>query len=536
MLQGCVPWPPEAVERYRRAGYWREETLSELLRTVAATDGHRIALVAGDRRLSYAELDAWADRLAGGLREIGVHRGDRVVVQLPNVPEFAVAAIAAFRLGAVPVFALPAHRRTEIAYLCEHTEAVAYVVPGVVGGFDHRDLAREVRRAVPGLRHVIVAGDDPGGFTPLAELDGPAASAAADPAEVAFFLLSGGTTGVPKLIPRTHRDYAFQIRATAAEMGFDAGGVYLAALPVSHNAALGCPGLLGALRAGGRVVLAASPSPDEVFPLIAREKVSLTTLMPAYLPLWADTVSLFDVDLSGLTLEVGGAPLPAVVAERADATLGCTVTRWFGMAEGLLVFTRRDDPVEVRTATEGRPLCRDDEIRIVDGQDRPVAPGEAGELLVRGPCVLRGYYRAADYNALAFTPDGFLRTGDLVRLDPDGRLLVQGRLKDVVNRGGEKVPPEEVEGHLLAHPHVREVAVVGVADPVLGEKTCAVVVAAADARPTLGSLRGWLTGRGVAGFKLPDRLVLVDRLPRTGLGKVNKPALADAIAGPDAPR
>lgn len=532
MLSGCVPWPAEEARRYRESGFWRGETLADLLRPVVAGGGERAgrtAIVAADRRISYAELDGWADRLAAGFHGLGLRAGDRVVVQLPNTPEFAAVTIALFRLGALPVFALPAHRRSEIAYLSEFTEAAAYVLPDIAARFDHRELAREVRQAVPSLKHVVVAGDAQE-FTPLAELESnPVELPAPDPAEVAFFLLSGGTTGLPKLIPRTHDDYAFQIRATAEAMGFDADGVYLAALPVAHNAALGCPGLLGALRAGGRAVLAATPSPDEVFPLMDREGVTLTTLMPAFLPLWMQLVDLYDVDLSRLTIEVGGAPLPSAVAEQVEQALGCTLTRWFGMAEGLLVFSRREDPVAVRVGTEGRPLCTADELLVVDERDRPVPAGQVGQLLTRGPCVLRGYYRAEDYNARAFTTDGYLRTGDLVRLDADGRLTVAGRVKDVINRGGEKVAPEEVESHLLAHADVREVAVLGVPDRVLGEKTCAVVVPVAGREPALAALRQLLVDRGVAEYKLPDRLVSVAALPRTSLGKVDKNALRESI-------
>jgi 2,3-dihydroxybenzoate-AMP ligase len=532
MLSGSVPWPEEFAARYRAAGYWRGEVLGDLLRPWAARDGGRTAIVAGGRRYSYAELDSWADRLAAGLYELGLRPGDRVVVQLPNTVQFAVVSIALFRLGALPVYALPAHRRSEITYLCEHTGAVAYVIPDVAGQFDFRTLAREVRLAVPGTAHVLVAGD-PAEFTALDELlASPRPLAAPDPSDVAFFLLSGGTTGQPKLIPRTHDDYAYQIRATAQEIGFDERGVYLAALPVAHNAALGCPGLLGGLYAGGKVVLAGSPSPDEAFPLIAAEGVTLTTLMPAFLPLWMEMRELFDVNLSGLVIEVGGAPLEPAVARRVDAELGCTLTRWFGMAEGLLVFTRRDEDAEIRATTEGWPLCPDDELRVVDEQDRPVPAGEVGELLARGPCVLRGYYRAADYNAGAFTSDGFLRTGDLVRLTPQGRLVVAGRVKNVINRGGEKVAPEEVEEHLLAHPDIREAAVLGVPDRVLGEKTCAVVVPRDGVHPTLSSAKELLTARGVAGYKLPDRLVVVDSLPRTSLGKVDRRALRELLSEP----
>ena len=530
MLSGCVPWPPELAQSYRAAGYWRGETLAGLLRAVAQSDGGRMAVVTRRDRVTYAALDLRVDRLAAGLRRLGIGRQDRVIVQLPNTVDFVAVCVALFRVGAVPVLTLAAHRRAEIGYLSDHTEATALVIPDVHLGFDHRQLAREVRSLVPTLKHVLVAGE-PDEFIRLADVaDEPQDVPPPDAGDVALCLLSGGTTGAPKVIPRTHDDYAYQIRETARAMRLDRSGAYLAALPAAHNAALGCPGVLGALLVGAKVVLAASPAPDEVFPLIAAERVTLTTLMPAFLPLWMDSVDLFDVDLSRLVIEVGGAVLAPDLARQVDPTLGCTLTRWFGMAEGLLCFTRIDDPAEVRFTTDGRPLCAADEIRIVDGDGVDVPQGATGELLTRGPYTLRGYYRADDYNARTFTSDGFYRTGDLVRLREDGNIVVEGRIKDVINRGGEKVSAAEVEEHLRAYPTVRDAAVVAMPDPVLGEKSCAFIVATAGAAPTLGELREFLSGRGLADFKLPDRLVLTDDLPHTAVGKVHKAALLRGLA------
>jgi 2,3-dihydroxybenzoate-AMP ligase len=527
--QGCVEWPAGLARRYRDEGYWLGETLADLLRGPAAEDGDRIAVTTRDRRVGYAALDAEADRIAAGLHGLGVKPGDRVVVQLPNVVEFVSVCVALFRLSALPVLALPVHRRSEIGYLCEHTEATALVIPAVYRRFDHRELAREIRERVPTLAHVVVAGD-PDGFVGLADVAAqPVDLPPPDPADVALFLLSGGTTGRPKLIPRTHDDYAYQMRATARAMGLTAGGAYLAALPAAHNAALGCPGVLGALRVGARAVLADSPSPDEVFPLIAREAVTLTTLMPAFLPLWMDTAAAFGADLSALTIEVGGARLEPEVARRVEPALGATLTRWFGTAEGLLSFTRRDDPAHVRHTTEGRPLSPADEIRILDEDGAPVAPGEVGELVVQGPYTIRGYYRAEEYNRTAFTADGFYRTGDLVRLAAEGNLVIEGRVKDVVNRGGEKVPTGEVESHLRTHPGVREAAVVAVPDRTLGEKSCAFVTARRTPPPTLAELREHLSVAGLADYKLPDRLEVVETLPYTGVGKVDKAALRASL-------
>jgi 2,3-dihydroxybenzoate-AMP ligase len=319
------------------------------------------------------------------------------------------------------------------------------------------------------------------------------------------------------------------MRTTAEEMSFGADGVYLAALPAAHNAALGCPGVLGALRAGGTAVLADSPSPEEVFPLISAERVTLTTLMPAFLPLWTETAPLFGVDLSEVVIEVGGARLEPEVAARVEPAIGARLTRWFGTAEGFLSFTRPGDPLEDRVGTEGRPLSPGDEVRVVDEQGVDVPPGEIGEMIVQGPYTIRGYYRAAGYNATAFTPEGFYRTGDLVRFAPGGTLVVAGRIKDVVNRGGEKVPTGEVEDELKTHPGVRDAAVLALPDRNLGEKTCAVLVAEAGQVPSRDELREFLIGRGLAEYKVPDRVEAVDLLPRTPIGKVDKNALRAAL-------
>ncbi|HWH01972.1 MAG TPA: AMP-binding protein [Pilimelia sp.] len=526
-----VAWPAEFADRYRRAGYWQGRTLGGLLREWSARHAARTALVAGDDRWTYAELDERVDRLAAGLHRIGLRPGDRVVVHLPNVPEFVVLCFALFRLGAAPVLALPAHRSSEISYLCTTSGAVAYVAPRTHAGFDYRALAAEVRRSVATLRHVLTVEE-------LSEL-APAESAALpepEPGSVALFLLSGGTTGLPKLIPRTHDDYAYNVRASAEVCQLDTTTVYLAALPAAHNFALGCPGVLGTLGAGGTVVLAPSPSPPDAFPLIERERVTVTALVPPLAMLWIEAAGVARRDLSSLRmLQVGGAKLAPQVAAQVRPRLGCRLQQVYGMAEGLLCFTRPEDPDEIVLNTQGRPMSPADEVRIVDPDGADVPPGEVGELLTRGPYTLRGYYRAAAHNARAFTADGFYRTGDLVRATPSGHLVVTGRAKDVINRGGEKISAVEVEGHLLAHPDVLDAALVGMPDPMLGERGCAYVVPRTPGL-TLAAVNDFLRTRGLADYKLPDRLEVIERLPGTGVGKVDKNALAADIAAKLTPR
>ncbi|MEU6665604.1 AMP-binding protein [Streptomyces sp. NPDC046727] len=530
MLEGFTPWPKDFADRYRERGYWSGRTLGSLLRERAGATPDAVAVVDGERRWTYSEVDKRADRLASGLHEIGLAPGDRVLVHLPNIAEFVELSFALFRLGAVPVMALPAHREAEIAHLLALSEAVAYVVPDTHLGFDHRPLARAVRGKAPHLRHVLVVGEAEE-FIPLASLAAePRPLPEPEPSDVALLLLSGGTTGAPKLIPRTHSDYLYNAAASAALTGLTSDTRYLTALPAAHNFPLACPGILGTLHAGGTVVMCPTPSPDTAFPLIARERVTVTALVPSLALLWLEAADWAEDDLSSLEfLQVGGSRLKAETARRIAPELGCRLQQVFGMAEGLLCYTRPDDPEELVIDSQGRPLCADDEIRIVGPDDRDLPDGEVGELLVRGPYTLRGYYKADEHNTRAFTADGFYRSGDLVRRLPSGHLVVEGRIKDVINRGGEKVPVEEVENHLLAHPAVHDAALIGLPDDHLGERSCACVVPR-GAPPTRTDLATHLTARGLAVYKLPDEVRVLPSFPRTALGKVDKTALARQVS------
>ncbi|CAM5506484.1 2,3-dihydroxybenzoate-AMP ligase [Streptomyces spiroverticillatus] len=545
MLDGCTPWPAETAAHYRRTGLWRGSDLGALPREWAAAYGSATALVSGDTRISYTELADRVDRRAAGFVREGVRPGDRIVLQLPNVPEFVEVAFALFRAGAKPVFSLTSHRSQEIRHLCELSGASGYVVPGVFRGFDHVALGRQIAAGLPALRTVFVMdaveeaeGSDGGrvDVVPLARVDGdPQPLPANDPSDVAFFLLSGGTTALPKLIPRTHDDYAYQTRTVAELLSLDPASVYLAVLPVEFNFTWGCPGVVGTLASGGTVVLAPDPTADDCFALIERERVTLTSVVPTVARLWLEEREFSDRDLSSLeVLQIGGARLEPELAARIAPELGCRLQQVFGMAEGLLTMSRPGDDPHSVLHTQGRPVSEADEVRIVDEQGDPVPPGGVGELLTRGPYTLRGYYRAPEHNARAFTEDGFYRTGDLASITPEGRLVVEGRIKDVVIRGGDKIAAGEVEAHLLAVSGIAAAAVVPVPDAFLGERIYAFLVGRDDSaqEPPLTALKAALQQRGLADYKLPDRAEYVPRLPLTPLGKIDKKVLAAAAADP----
>jgi 2,3-dihydroxybenzoate-AMP ligase len=530
LLPGFVSWPDEFIDRYRQAGYWRGETFGDMLFERATQYSNRIALTCGEKRWSYQELYQRANHLAAGFQRLGIKPMDRVVIQLPNIAEFFAVCFGLFMLGALPVLALPSHRRNEISYFCEFTEAVAYIISDTFRGFDYRVLARQVQDKTPTLKHVIVVGD-PDGFISLQELYGSMTELPQiNSYNVALFQVSGGSTGLPKLIPRTHNDYIYSLRASSQICGIDESSVYLTVLPVSHNFSLSSPGSLGTLYGGGRVVLAPHPSPEEAFSLIEQEGVTITALVPPAALIWLEAATFSPHNLSSLrVLQVGGAKLNAEVAKRIRPTFGCTLQQVYGMAEGLVNYTRLNDPDDIVIYTQGRPISPDDEIRILDEADHEVEPGQIGHLLTRGPYTIRGYYNSPNYNARAFTHDGFYRTGDLVRVTPEGYLVVEGRAKDQINRGGDKISAEEIENHLLAHPGIKNVAVVAMPDFFLGERSCAFVIPYHH-HLKRNELISFLSERGLAGYKIPDRIEFVHEFPKTGVGKINKKMLGEMIS------
>ncbi len=332
------------------------------------------------------------------------------------------------------------------------------------------------------------------------------------------------------LIPRTHDDYLYSVRGSNEICAVDEHSVYLCVLPAAHNFPLSSPGTLGALYAGGTVVLCPQPGPEAAFPLIEGERVTLTGLVPPLALLWTEAAADSGHDLSSLqVLLVGGAKFSEQAARRVRPALGCTLQQVFGMAEGLVNYTRLDDPEEVIVTTQGRPISPDDEIRVVDDEDEDLPVGATGHLLTRGPYTVRGYWNAPEHNARSFTADGFYRTGDIVRLTPTGHLVVAGRAKDQINRGGEKIAAEEVENHILAHPSVHDANVVGEPDPYLGERTCGYVILRTGAEPLKAvAIKRFVRERGLAGYKVPDRVEFVESFPQTGVGKISKKHLRSA--------
>jgi 2,3-dihydroxybenzoate-AMP ligase len=300
--------------------------------------------------------------------------------------------------------------------------------------------------------------------------------------------------------------------------------VLLDVLPIGHNLPLACPGLQGFLSKGCSVVLHTNTTPEEIFALIEKFKVTHIHVVPALLIRWMASPAIGGFDLRSVrVIQSGGQRLQPETRKLTQQLLpNCTVQENFGMAEGMLMFVRLDDPVDVRMETVGRPICPDDEILILDENDQPVTPGEVGELCCRGPYTLRGYFRAPEHNARAFTPDGFYRSGDLMRRHPSGNYMVEGRKKDLINRGAEKISAEEIENLILMHPAVENVACIPVPDALMGERNCACLILKPGQSVAFKELSDFLCEQEIAKFKLPERIEYFDAFPLSNFGKVSK--------------
>ncbi|TWF75181.1 2,3-dihydroxybenzoate-AMP ligase [Pseudonocardia hierapolitana] len=536
---------PARAAAYRSAGLWGERSVGDELRASARRFPDRAALLAPGTRLTYRELDERTDAFAAGLLvAAGLRPGDRMMFSAGNVPETVVAYYGAVKAGVLPVCTLPQHGRREIGLLAAHTGARAHLVQADFPGQDLGALAADVglevvvalRGPIDGaLGHddLIAAGSTPDARAALDALR-------IDPDDVVAFQLSGGTTGLPKVAPRRHREYVHNAASWAGALGIGETSVVLHALPIMHNA-----GIVAAMQpahlAGAAFVLAPTADAATIVATVRREGVTCIPLSPpAVVIRLLDHAAATGEDLRGVErMYVGGQKLPLEVAVRIEPELGVRCTQMFGMAEGMFLATPPDAPEWVRLHTVGAPVSPGDEVRVLEiGGDGEVPDGELGELACRGPYTIPGYYRAPAHNAATFTPDGFYRTGDLaVRHHVGGRAYysIEGRIKDVINRGAEKIHAEEVEEIIVRHPDVHTAALVAMPDPVLGERACAfLILEPGAAPPTVAGIGEFLRGQGLAKYKWPERLEIVDELPLTSVGKVSKKELRERLARPTA--
>ncbi|MDR6354460.1 2,3-dihydroxybenzoate-AMP ligase [Pseudomonas psychrotolerans] len=526
--------------RYRALGYWLDLPMTEILARSRAALPEAPAILCGERQLSYAELDERSSRLAAHLQAAGLRRHDTALVQLPNVAEFYVVFFALLKAGIAPVNALFSHQKLELLAYAQQIQPRLLIASTEHNLFRDDAFLEELRKVSPGLSEVLLDGSADARSLQQ-RLDTPREGYQLTPTaggEVAFFQLSGGSTGTPKLIPRTHNDYYYSLRRSVEICQLSPATRFLCALPAGHNYTLSSPGALGVFIAGGCVVMARDPEPLRCFALIERHQVDWVALVPPAVALWLQAAAAPEqrARLASLRMvQVGGASFAEAQARRVPSELGCQLQQVFGMAEGLVNYTRLNDDPERIFTTQGCPMSPDDEVRITDEDGHPVLDGMPGLLSTRGPYTFRGYYRSPEHNAQVFDAEGFYFSGDVVQRDAAGYLKVVGRVKDQINRGGEKIAAAEIEGLLLRHPGITHAALVAIADELMGEKSCACLVVSDPVLKPV-ALRRYLREQGVADYKLPDRFQFLDQLPLTAVGKIDKRRLREQLQTPSTER
>ncbi|MGO3218415.1 MAG: (2,3-dihydroxybenzoyl)adenylate synthase [Psychrobacter celer] len=532
------PWPKNRTQHYITQGYWINEPLTHILSQRCANDPKATALICGDRQLSYQALDDLSTHLAHRISAQGIGKGDTALVQLPNTAEFYIVFFALLKIGVVPLNALYSHRQHELRSFCQQIKPQLLIVSATHEVFKDDDFINELHATDLSPQLVLTLNDAANTASKYRLETWIAASDMVDaddahpvlysptPAdEVAFFQLSGGSTGTPKLIPRTHNDYYYSVRASADICRLDTDTRLLCALPAPHNFMMSSPGALGVLYAGGTVVMAPDPEPLKCFSIIARYGVTMASLVPSAVVAWIEQAPKHAAQLKTLQLiQVGGANFSETLARKVPIVFGCALQQVFGMAEGLVNYTRLDDADEQIFTSQGRPISPDDEVMIVDEQGNPVPEGEVGMLTTRGPYTFCGYYQSPEHNANAFDKNGYYASGDLVQRTPEGNLRVVGRVKDQINRGGEKIASEEIENLILAHPDVLNAALIAITDPRLGEKSCLYIISR-DPNIKASTLRRYLLNTGIAQYKIPDRFKFIESMPLTAVGKTDKKAL-----------
>ncbi len=535
--EGAARLAPDPVAlAHRDRSQWPNISVFELFTRTARRLGERAVLLEANGRVTFAELRHTAECLAGSLQRLGVRAGDVVASQLPTWSEAAAVFLAAARLGAIVHPLLPASRERELRAAWKETRARVLFVPAVFRGWDYADWLGKLRGDLPGLEHVIACrGRAPGWMRTwdalLRESPGIASATPVDPDSLLLLVYTSGSTAAPKGVLHTHNTLAAEVLSLRRAHGIGARDRCLVPSPVAHVSGL-VHGILVPAILGTTAALMERWDPHEALHWLERENMTYMAGVPTLLQDLVDvTRNRAPCSLALRLFSCGGAPVSEELIAAARRQMpSCVAKRVYGSTEFPTIATTDAADAAARGGKcEGRAIPPN-QMRIVDHHGRVCAPGTEGEVEARGPECFVGY-TDSEATAESFTPDGWFRTGDLGVLDREGYLQVTGRRKEVILRKGEKVSAREVEEVLAGCPGVAEVAVLGVPDPRSGERVCAVVRLLPGTALTLAEVCGFLTARGVARWKHPEQLAIVQAMPRTESGKVHRAALRELLRG-----
>jgi 2,3-dihydroxybenzoate-AMP ligase len=540
LLDGFTPYRAEDAERYKSLGWWGDKTFGDILDRAADGYPDKEAFVDGTSRLTFSQARERVNRLAVSLMNLGISPTERVLVQLPNWNEFAYVFFALQKIGAIDVLLIERYRPYEINHLIRLSGAATWVLPWKYRKTDYSSIIREVLKESPQMKNVIVVrGGDQRDHPSLealiedAELTEKNMAALAqrrpDPMQVAHMGPTGGTTGLPKIVPRTHNDLICSSEHVAKAWEMDDKDVCLLVGPIGHDLTF-TKGFLVSVLTYGKTVFLDSIDLDDICRTIEREKVTALVWVPTLARRLLGFDGLGNYDLSSLKKMQcgGGASLPDLI-KGVREKLGCHFFNAYGGTEGQTTLTRSNDPPEILYTTVGRPTCPYDSYKVVDRNGKEFPANTPGELLIKGPGAFTGYYRNPEENEKMFDQDGYFKTGDVAKIDANGNVTLVGRIKEMINRGGESISAVEVEKLIADHPDVTLVAVVPMPDPEMGEKVCAYIQPRPGARLHFNDILSFLKDRKASVLHFPERIEFIDAMPFTKAEKIDKMALVKDI-------
>lgn len=539
-IEGFTEYAREDREKYNTKRWWLGMTWGDMFDKATDIYPDKVGLVDDKGSWTYGELREKVDRLAIALVNRGIESRQWVMLQFPNWHEYVLSFFAMQKIGALTLLLIPRHNQSEINHLAALTKPVAWLVPGAYGKIDYGPIIDDVVRENPQLRHVIqVRAQSRGKYPLLEDLIGEGSLTPEnlrilerrrpDPDEVSHIMPTGGTTGLPKASVRTHNSYITNIEYHSRVWEITSNDTLMVVTPVGHSMAMHW-GIGAAFFNFAKLVLLDSTQPEDICHWIEKERVTAIPSVPALIARVLNMEGLEKYDLTSLKkISVGGAPSTPELLRGAYDKLHCIVINGFGSSEGTNTATRPGDSMEIICNTVGRPACPYDNIKIVDEKGDEAPPGVEGELVSKGPGVFTGYFRSQEENSQLFTPTGFFKTGDKARKDQFGNITITGRIKDIINRGGEKISALEIEHRLSVHPAVHEAAVIGMPDAVLGERICAYVVLKPQTSLTFEEAILFLKANGASVQQLPERIEFISELPVTKVGKVDKKVLREDI-------
>ncbi len=539
-VDGFEPYNQKDAELYNRRRWWLGLTWGDLLDRASDLYPGKEVLVDDTHRFTNAELRDKVDRLAVGLMRTGVKERDFVLLQLPNWHEFVISYFALQKIGAIVILLVARHGLAEINYLSSLTNPTTWILPEKYKSIEYLHLIESVTRSNDGLEKIILtrAGENHG-FLSLenlieeTRLDQTALEELAlrrpDPMEVATVTPTGGTTGLPKAVPRIHNDFVANVEYHSRAWEITSNDVVLTVAPVSHGQGMLC-GVGGAFFNFAKFVLTDSTTPENICRIVEREKVTAFPTVPAVVQRIVNLPDLATYNLSSLRkIYSGGAPSTPELVKSVYEKLNCKFVNAYGSAEGSCAMTRLDDDFETICTTVGKKDCPYNRFKIIDQYEQELPAGGEGELVTKGPTIFTGYFKSSDENKKIFTKDGFFKTGDLAKIDEKERITITGRIKETILRGGETISAVGIERLISSHPSVADVAVIGIPDKDLGERIGAYVQLKPESRLGFEELIAYLKSIGASVLQLPERVEFIQHIPLTNIGKADKKALREDI-------